>query len=403
MTLPEGPQSDPRPRVSTAGFVVIQIVLIGAGVAWALHRGRELVSEQELPALRPEPLAVSPLYDDPEVVSDEQLRRLLSRLGLRLRGAETSIGYVDHSLRFWGSSVDFDDPELVSGEDMRRLLTDHRRFVELFGLEQAPLLIDEGPGVRVRALEGHASASHVDHTLASLAEIGTPLDFPIVTPRRQTELRAVLEQSLRNFSLNQVEYEWSALSYVLFLQPTSRWLTAEGQAVTFDRLAERLMREQQPRGVCAGNHRLHSLVAFLRVDELLPAAGELPILDPETRGRVLEYLREMTARLVRHQHPEGFWNADWPNSAPASSEPSEQDPLSLRLIATGHALEWWALAPAEVHPPRATVMAAGQWLVRTIDRLSAEEIEQNYSFLTHVGRALALWRGRLPEEVDLGQ
>ncbi len=397
MTPPEKNES----RIPAAGFVALQLLLIGAAVAWGIHRSGELVSERGLPALRSEPLAVPPLYDDAEVISEEQLRRVLSRLGLRLRGPDTSIGYVDHSLRFWGAGAGFDDPGLESGEDMRRLLTDHRRFAGVFGREQAPLLIDEGEGVRVRALEGPASASHVDHTLASLAEVGTPLDFPVVTPRQETTLRAVVEQSLRNFSLNQVEYEWSAISFALFLQPIERWISSEGQSVSFDRLAERLMREEQPRGVCAGNHRLYTLVVFLRLDEQMQAEGEPPLLGAETRERVVEYLREMTELLVRHQHPDGFWNGAWPTTAPAASEPSEDDPTSTRLIATGHALEWWAMAPSELHPPRETLIAAGQWLVRMVDRLSPEEIEQHYSFLTHVGRALSLWRGRFPSEVEL--
>ena len=37
--------------------------------------------------------------------------------------------------------------------------------------------------------------------------------------------------------------------------------------------------------------------------------------------------------------------------------------------------------------------AAGQWLVRTIDELSEEDVVEYYTFLTHAGRSLALWRG----------
>lgn len=255
----------------------------------------------------------------------------------------------------------------------------------------------------MRALDGTASTPHVDHTMACLAEIGMPLDFPIVTPSRETTYRAIVEQSLRDFSLNQFEYEWSALAYALFVPPTNRWITSEGQEVTFDRLANRIMREELPLGVCSGNHRLHALVMFLRVDDQMHESNQASVLSADARTRILDFLRDTTATLVRHQHVDGFWNGDWPTSAAASREPTqrEEDSLSNRIIVTGHIMEWWALAPSEVHPPRSVLAAAGQWLVRTIDDLTPAQTQQFSSFLSHAGRALSLWRGRWPEDVEL--
>ncbi len=393
-----------RPRrLGTAVFVAIQVLIVAVAVAWASHQTREQTRERALPALRTEPRQILPRYDDQEVVSDQQLRRVLGRLGLRSAGPETNIGAVDHSLRFWGAGKRFDDPEVVSGEQMRRLLTDHFRFVEILGVEQPPLLLDDGQAIRFRTQEGIATSSHYDHTLASLAEAGTTLDYPVTTPLRQATLRSVLEQSLRDFSLNQIEYEWSALVFALYMQPIQGWITSEGQRMSFDRLAGRIMREEPSRGVCSGNHRLYTLTAFLQIDDQLQAEGEPPLLSAEIRERVADHLRDVTARFVHHQHSDGFWNGDWPIAAPASSVPGDrlEDRINTRLIVTGHVLEWWSLAPPELHPPQEVLTAAGQWLVRTIDGLSDDEIEQYYSFLSHVGRALALWRGRLPGEVEL--
>ncbi len=386
-----------------AGFLALHLLLICVALTWGVHRLRGMTSERALPPARAEPLAIPPLYDDGEVISDEQLRGTLWRIGAPLRGREANIGQVDHALRFWGATADFENPDRVGGEEMRGLLTDHRRFAEWYGADQAPLLMDNGQGVLVRAFEGPASSSHVDHTLASLAEVATPLDFPVVTPLRTTTVRAMLEQTLRSFSLNQREYEWSTLAFALYLPPANRWTTSEGQEVSFDRLADRLMREALPNGVCSANHRLYSLVVFLRADDLMRAAGEPPILTPPGRQRIVAFLQGLTARFVRHQHPDGFWNGHWPVSTAASSEPSggDGDMMSDRLIVTGHVLEWWALAPEEILPPRPVVVAAAQWLVRAVDRLTPEEITQYYTYLSHAGRALALWRGRLPGSVDL--
>jgi hypothetical protein len=378
-------------------FLTIQILLGCAAVAVGAFRARTLEAERRLPVLRDEPLSIEPRYDYDVVISDEQLKRVLHKLRPRFEADQTKINHVDHGLRFWTVSAQFESEALLSGEQMRRLLADHRRFAEVFGEDEPPLLIDNAGGVGVRVQEGTATSSHEDHTLACLAEVGTPLDFPITSPRRSTTFRAMLADSLRSFSMNQIEYEWSAMTYALYLPPTTSWRTTEGQEVSFDRLADRIMREALPDGVCYANHRLYTLAVFLRVDE------QTSILSPEVRVRVLDYLTATTATLVQHQHADGFWNGDWPESSPSNSEPSDNpgDRISDRILATGHALEWWAIAPQEVHPPRHVLAGGGQWLVRTIDDLSEEQTLQYYTYLSHAGRALSLWRSRWASDVEL--
>jgi hypothetical protein len=207
----------------------------------------------------------------------------------------------------------------------------------------------------------------------------------------------MVEQALRDFQLNQIEYEWTSLAMILYLPPGGRWIDSEGQEITFDRLAKRLMREEVPRGVCFGNHRLHTLAMFLRVDD------EMHVLSPTVRKQAIAYLMNMTALLVRNQHAEGYWDGKWPEEKCADElkNAASGDAVADRILATGHALEWWAFAPKECQPPRETIVKAGQWMVHTIDGLSPEKIESYYTYLSHAGRALACWRGKLPYEVPL--
>jgi hypothetical protein len=379
--------------LSSLQFVVIQTLLVTAAVAWGASRYGELMGEQALPPLRAEPLTVEPLYDYPTVVTDEQLARVLNKLRPRFHGSQTKINHVDHALRFWTTSAEFADEQFLDGQAMRALLVDHRRFAEVYGASEPPLLIDTPTGVDVREQHGNRTSSHVDHTMACLAEVGTPLDYPIFTAGGQTTFGALVEDSLRSFRLNQPEYEWSALTYALLLPPVTHWTTTDGQQVSFDRLARRIMREDLGRGVCFANHRMHTLAMFLRVDE------QVPILSSEVRAEVMEYLKRITVKLVAHQHADGFWDGNWPFSrAGQQAAKSSGNELADRILATGHALEWWALAPEQLHPPRHVLASAGQWLVRTIDQLSDQQVQNTYTYLTHAGRALALWRGQSPAE-----
>jgi hypothetical protein len=387
-----GLSSNTAPRI--ASFLALQCVLIGTLAAWGAARINQQSLDRDIPTLREEPLEILPTYNYEVVVTDEQLQRVMNKLRPRFDGEKTKINHTDHGLRFWTMGAGFDKPEFMSGDTMRTLLTDHREFAKVFGDTTPPLLMDDGdvPGVRVRVQEGNTSSSHVDHTLACLAEVGTPLSFPLITARRATTYRDMLEQSLSDFSLNQNEYEWSALTYALFLPPEKRFVTSEGQEITFDLLADRIMRESLDEGVCFAHHRMHALVMMLRVDETHD------IITDATRIQVIDYLRGITQRLVKHQHMDGFWNSEWHSTAPAGSQPSETegDRLSDRILSTGHALEWWALAPEELHPPRAVLAAAGQWMVRTIDELTPEKTQEFFTYLSHAGRSLALWRSQTP-------
>ena len=375
-------------------FLIAQVVLLLAMVGIVPARMYGLRPEASFPNLRPEPRSVGPLYDVPEMISDTELREVLERLVPRFAGAKPRTNHVDHALRFWGADAEFNDEGCLSGAAMRDLLLNHRRFAESWGSSEKPLLVDSENGVVVRVEPSLSAASHVDHTIASLAEVGTPLDFPVTTPVGSTDYRALIQASLRNFSLNQVEHEWSALTYALMLQATDKWMTREGQEISFDRLAERSMRQVLQQGVCYGNHRLHELVVLLRVDD------QEKILSETMRSKIVSYLQAVSQLLARTQHPEGYWDGLWTGLGTQTPEQNLPDgELSEKIIVTGHVLEWLALAPAEVQPSTEVKVRASRWLVNTILEMSSEQIQANFPYLSHAGRALALWRGQTPAQV----
>lgn len=382
--------------VGGVAFIGVQVLVIGVAVtvtAMKLSRDDHLC--QPLPPPRAEALVIPPLYDRPEVVSDEQLGDVLWKLRPRLAGPEPKINHVDHALRFWGAEAEFSDPECLSGAQMRELLVNHERFSEAWGAEAEPLLIRKAERWGFREKDGRATSSHVDHTLAGLAEVGTPFDYPVITPEGPTIVGTLVEGALRSFDLQQVEYEWSSLAFVLYLESMGGWRDVNGQEVTFDRLAQRMMRERLKLGVCFGNHRTHTLTIFLRVDD------EHKILSPEVRQEVIDHLKHTTQVLLGSQDPAGFWNQYWAmGTPPEPDDATEQaiiDARGRRVVTTGHVLEWWAFAPEEILPPPEVIERAAQWMVGTVMEMSDDEIEVGYTGLSHVGRCLALWRGDFPD------
>lgn len=382
-------------------FLVAQLALTAAVFGYGTHRYQQLEEQRLPPEANNEPVRITPLHNNPAVVSDEQLVTTLNRLRPEFRGPEPKINFVDHALRFWGAEATFDDENSLSGVELRELLTDHRRFREAWGKKTRPFLLPdtrgEVPYIAFRTKSGLASASHYDHTLAGLAEVGTPLDYPVNTIRGELPLRAAFDFTRDKFSLNQEEYEWSAMVFLLYMPQIKSWFTTEGQEVTWDLLADRLMRQRLSSGVCFGNHRLYTLAIMLQLDP------EYHLLSESGHKRVVTYLKDASGRLVQTQSNDGYWDGRWPGEEWDGPQPDEvEGPLGVeadRLLATGHTLEWWAIAPDEVLPSDTVVIKAGQWLVSEIGQLSDSEIKRYYSFLSHAGRALALWRGRSPSEV----
>ncbi len=375
-------------------FALSQVLLIGGiAVAAALAIPSQAV---DLPEFQNKPHCVKLHYDWPQAITDKQLIAVMTKLRPRLRHAHPKINHIDHALRCWGSPATFVDPDCLSGAEMIAMLTDQHAYEAAWGTTAAPLLVhgEFGPGFRTQ--EGAATASHVDHTLGTLAEIGLPLDYPIVMRDEPTKLSVgdLLAAALRDFRLNQKEYEWTTVSAASYATGPTSWISQDGETITFDLLAHRLMRQDWVDGVCYGNHRLYSLAMLLQFDEQIGL-----FRDGETRPLVVEHLTQATARLMKSQAEEGYWDENWDDASRPAQEAQIGGPLSRRVLATGHALEWWAIAPAEVLPPREVIVRAAQWLVKQVERMEPESITKNYTFLSHVGRALCMWRGKFPHEL----
>jgi hypothetical protein len=375
-------------------------LVIGTGLAYvcASPGSQEVFARRVLqrdtfvpvPVPRNEPLRVRPLYNRPDLVSDEDLAAVLRQIQPRFNPQRMKPNHVEHALRTWGIDAEFQDPEVLSGQDLLRFLTDTASFIDSWGIAAEPLLIDEPAGVSIRFGEMDGASYHHDHWLASCTEAGATLDTPIFTPgRRNWTLGDVLQQALRDFRLDERETEWTAMAFAFWIAPTREWVGDEGRHYSFDLLVDRLIRGQKQLGVCSGTHRVYSLMLLVQLDE------QHDILTDAARDRALNYLQGVRDAICESQFPDGHWPSNWPDGRAAVENPIA-DELYRQVIATGHHLEWLSIAPPELHPPEEQIRKAMEWIIRTTKEQTPQQIRERYTFFSHVGAALCNWRQTRP-------
>lgn len=385
--------------------VLVQLAVLGAfGVAWGLRVdgverefARATLGVDELPVVaipRATPLTVTPLFDRPDlpsIVSEEEVAYVLKRIRPRFERKGLRPNLVEHALRTWGVEATFGDPAIMSGADLAAFLTDHGTYIQSWSETETPLLEERPEGIAVRYGRVNSGSVHHDHWLASLTEAGVTLATPVYGPgRRGDSIETVLREALRDFRLDEREAEWTAMAFGLWLPPTNEWIGAGGRRYSFDLLAHRLMRGECETGVCVGTHRVYSLVLLMRLDDQFPT-----VLSDAVRADVNAHLEKVRDWIRVGQFEDGHWSGDWPHGADAVKTPRE-DKLSTQIIATGHHLEWQAIAPAHLRLSDEQNRKAAEWLLATMRKHSQAEILQNYTFYTHVGNAFALWRKTRP-------
>jgi len=375
--------------------IVAAALVFSAARGGSAHIGRPALPWSAAEVIhidREQPLRIEPLYDDSELVSDAELTAVLKQVQPRFPQKQMKPNYVEHALRIWGVDAEFKDTEVLSGAQLRDFLIDHGRYLASWGDSMEPLLVESRQGVEVRWGKEEGASVHHDHWLACLTEAGVPLHQPIYTPAKHTRtINDALQQALRDFRVDEREVEWSAMAFGFWIPPVKSWQTLDGRTVSFDMIAHRLMRGDKKFGVCSGTHRVYSLAVLLRLDD------QYSLLSPAVREESRQHLLAVKQLITESQFEDGHWPSNWEMGAEAVSHPID-DPLHKQVIATGHHLEWLAIAPEEFHPPREQIRKAARWAIDTAVSRTPAQILEHYTFFSHVGGALSLWRKSRPAD-----
>lgn len=369
------------PLVVVAALLVYRLVVSSVG------------SDQIAPQ-RNTPLVIAPRFDEPRVVTDEQLAAVLDRVKPPTKPLKTN--NMVHALRLWGPDADFHDPAIPTGQQMRDYLLDDRVYRQFAGDKAPPIFYRDAHGIAVRSFDDalanrDTSSYHADDLLATLAETGTPLTTKMHLRDGKATVGELLNDSLQRFHLDRFEYEWAMIAYARYVFPDRQFRNQWGERINVDQLVDEAIGPPLELGPCNGLHRLEALVVLHRADE------QEHVLRNRTNLKLLSHLRRVSDLLVASQSPEGYWTRQWPQgAAPLATDDQAKTDLYDRILVTGHHLEWLALAPEEVQPPRENVVRAGQWLTRTLLEMDEAALLEAYGPYTHAARALALWRSKDP-------
>jgi hypothetical protein len=185
------------------------------------------------------------------------------------------------------------------------------------------------------------------------------------------------------------EQEFIAIALALYLPPTaSTWKNQYNNAYNFDDAANALLGIDHGRGSFGGCHVPYAMTVILRVDDLSP------ILSPQTRKKMLRWIRDLSRKLEESQRPSGGWDFSWPRTSTVGV--MYGDPCLDRITITGHHLEWIAMAPDSVRPALPVITRAVAALLRDISDLpdlGGPRLFKSLLPCSHAARSLCLMRG----------
>jgi hypothetical protein len=227
---------------------------------------------------------------------------------------------------------------------------------------------------------------HRDQLLSALAESGVPLNALLDTKGGTFTVRDLLRTSVNEFHIAQEEIEWSAVAYAHYLPPQSHWRNRLGEAFSFDDLATELMARPLNRGSCRGIHLLTSLTTLLLCDH------EKAILSASMRDSISSHLKHRVRAAVASQQPDGHWPLAWAPDFYSNAEGRVTPPLTLemRVVISGHMIEWFHWLPASLKPPKETVHKGLAALLNDLEESPREAIIEGFCPYTHAVMALYL-------------
>jgi hypothetical protein len=245
----------------------------------------------------------------------------------------------------------------ASGLEAIRLLTDERLARAAFG---ASPFVRTRYGLRYK-IDGvvltealGVGESHRDQCLATFADLGLPLNQPIVLDKEICTLNDLVSESIANFRSDQHELTWTAIAYAGYLPPARKWTDRFGRTTSFSQLLESLIASGYSGKSCGGMHVLQAIAAIVEADY------RYGILDRRVRVIGHDFLRHSVERALLSQSRDGAWDLSWYDLGSRDVR-NDRPSFESKVVVTGHMLE--LLQRLRDQPPDRAIVRSTRWLI----------------------------------------
>jgi hypothetical protein len=236
---------------------------------------------------------------------------------------------------------------------------------------------------------------HEDQWLGYMSQSGLALEHPLRVGTDEYTLRDLVEQAKYDV-YDGKECSWTLIGLATYLPIDEQWVAADGTGWSLERIvsmeaAAELPPEQAQAEImssaCGGTHRLIGLaVAFNRHRQWLAQHGKN---QEELTGGWLaaaERIRWAVDTARRFQHPGGAFSVEY------FQRPSHPPDLSARLGASGHTLEFLALALDDEELKQPWITRAALALCELFQQ--TRQLDLECGALYHAAHGLVLYRQR---------
>lgn len=238
-------------------------------------------------------------------------------------------------------------------------------------------------GLRAALEEGSkAGQGHADQWLAVLSQCHLPPDQIIRVKKDEVTMMDFVAQVQQDLPRNvKQEFSWTLIGLTAYLPTDAQWTASDGKTWSIEKLVEIEANQELASSACGGTHRMIGLATALKRHQ--EADGEVSgswNLAEEAVARAIEQAKQ-------NQNTDGSFSIHY------FDRPGNSPDLAQNLGATGHIVEFLAVAATDKELRQPWVTRAVDYLCEVFEK--TEKVDLECGALYHAAHGLVLYLERM--------